>query len=77
MKIDRGADIMVRTTDGSLPIHIAASKGNIALMKLLLSAGEEKFIKRKNQIVEPNYTGATVLHRAVQCNQYKVFDVRL
>ena len=65
---------MARTTDGSLPIHIAASKGNTALLELLLSAGEEKFIKRKSHIVESNYTGATVLHRAVQCNQDKVLD---
>ncbi|RDD38686.1 Transient receptor potential cation channel subfamily A member 1 [Trichoplax sp. H2] len=67
--IERGADILRRTADGSLPIHLAASKGNTSLMELLLTTGEARYERRENHIVECNHDGASVLHRATQCGQ--------
>ena len=58
-----------------MPIHLAASKGNVRLMELLLSVGETRYERRENHIIECNHDRATVLHRAVQCGQKEVYDL--
>ncbi|RDD38688.1 Ankyrin-3 [Trichoplax sp. H2] len=76
-----GYDANVQAQDINLntPLHYAAmaghlkisSKGNTDLMEFLLTSREDKFINGEEQIASCNYSGASVLHRAVQCGQEK------
>lgn len=72
LQIEQDADISAKTGDGSIPIQLAASKGNVKLMEILLEAGIKKNVSQNNHLNKSNYDGISVLHRAVQCGQEEV-----
>ncbi|RDD38698.1 Ankyrin repeat, PH and SEC7 domain containing protein secG [Trichoplax sp. H2] len=70
--VEKGTDVTTKTEDGSIPIHIAASRGNTELMEIFLDAGMKNLIARIDHLSRRNYDGASILHRAVQCGQEQV-----
>lgn len=62
--LDLGLSLNLKQLDGSTAVHIAASKGNISLVELLLSRGADTTAVTKY--------GRTVLHEAVFNGNVKV-----
>ena len=63
---------MITAIDGSLPIHYAAERGNIAIMENLLEAGASQGVDYEVHISKEDNEKQTVLHRAVQSGKKEV-----
>ena len=64
--ITEGADVHRSDRNGVVPVHVAASTGNLALLRLLHSAGAN--------LEEPDHQGMTVAHYAAQSDNPEIID---
>ena len=63
--VNKGADVNVKDTYGQTPLHLAASKGQIKVIRCLIENGA-------NVNVTQETTGSTPLHRAASNGQVEV-----
>lgn len=63
---------MIKSVDGSLPIHFAAAKGSSEIIDLLLDTAASRGHIHKDHLAMQDNEGKTVLHRAVQGGHLKV-----
>ena len=71
LQIEKGAKVDARAVDGSMPIHYAAAKGSVDLIKLLL-ANSNSNVSAIDQINARDHDQQTPLHRAAQKNRTEV-----
>ncbi|RDD38699.1 Transient receptor potential cation channel subfamily A member 1 [Trichoplax sp. H2] len=64
--IRNGANINAQAIDGSIPIHFAAIRGSVEVMQLLLDTVQARNLKLSQHLLESDYDGRTVIHKAVQ-----------
>ena len=63
---------MIKSEDGSLPIHFAAAKGSSEIILLLLDTAASRGYIYKDHLAMKDGEGKTVLHRAVQGGHLQV-----
>lgn len=71
LQLEKGASLSNKSVDGSIPIHYAAAKGSIQVIKLLLEFSNERFSVIDQMNAQDNEQ-QTPLHRASQKGRKEV-----